>query len=263
MKKFMILGLTILLTAMVSSNAYAHYCWINVDNYSPKVDEEVVISIGYGHCFPMDGVFKKAEDIESFYLVDPEGKILALEVKTQGEGEEKQVSPIKIRLKRSGTYLIVFEKKSKFLTKTTEGYKYQSKKGLKGVIKSYWSEGSAKAIINVGQTSGNSFQKEINKRYQVIPLDDPGKLKEGDYFRAKITLDGKPYSTKVFATYAGFSTEKETFAYTTGTDKDGIAKIKILKSGVWLIKAHDEIPYSNPEEADVFSFTSALTFEIK
>ncbi len=259
----MILGLAILLVGMVSSNAYAHYCWINVDNYSPKVDEEVVISIGYGHRFPTDEVFKKAEDIESFYLVDPEGKILPLEVKTQGEGEEREVSPIKIRLEKSGTYLIVFEKKSKFLTKTTEGWKYQSKKGLRNVTKSYWSEGSAKAIINVGQASGNSFQKEINKRYQVIPLDDPGKLKEGDYLSVKMLLDGKPFSAKVFATYAGFSTEKETFAYTTGTDKDGIAKIKILKPGIWLIKAHDEIPYSNLKEADVFSFTSALTFEIK
>ena len=263
MRKYMILGLVILLVAMVSSNAYAHYCWINVDNYSPKVDEEVVISIGYGHRFPVDDVFKKAEDIESFYLVDPEGKILPLEVKTQGEGEEKQVSPVKIRLKRSGTYLIIFEKKSKFLTKTTEGWKYQSKKGLRNVIKSYWSEGSAKAIINVDQISGNFFQKEINKRYQVIPLDNPGKLKEGDYLSVKVLLDGKPYSTKVFATYAGFSTEKETFAYTTQTDKEGIVKIKILKSGAWLIKARDEIPYPDPEEADVYSFTSSLTFEIK
>ncbi len=260
MRKFMILGLAILLAGMISSNAYAHYLWVNVDNYTPQSNEEFTISLGYGHHFPEDGS-PEANKIERIYVISPTGEEIPLELKT--EKEKGLVAPVKIKLEKPGTYLVVVEKKSGFVTKTTEGYKYQSKKGLKGVIESYWSESSAKAIINVGQASNDSFQKAISERYQVIPLDDPGKLKEGDYLRVKVTLDDKPYSTWAYATYAGFSSEKDTFAYTTRTDKEGIAKIKILKPGIWLIKANDKIPYPNPDEADVYSFTSALTFEIK
>ena len=260
MKRFVILGLAMILTGIFSTPVYAHYLWVNVDNYSPNTGEEITISLGWGHHFPEDGLLA-ADKLERMYLVSPDGKEIPLEIRP--EGENGLVASVKVKLEKPGTYLVVAEKKSGFVTKTTEGYKYQSKKTLKGVVKSYWSEGSAKAIINVIQPSGSSFQKEISQRYQVIPLDEPGKLKEGDYLRVKVTLDDKPYSTLVYATYAGFSTEKDTFAYTTRTSKEGIAKIKMLKSGIWLIKTSDEIPYSNAEEADVFSFTSVLTFEIK
>ena len=260
MKKIMILGLAIFLMGIVSSNAYAHYLWVNVDNYSPKLGEEITISLGWGHHFPKDGL-PAADKLERMYLISPEGKEIPLELKA--EGEKGLVASVKVKLETPGTYLVVAEKKSGFVTKTTEGYKYQSKKTLKGVIKSYWSEGSAKAIINMIQPSGDSFRKEASQRYQVIPLDEPGRLKEGDYLRVKVTLDEKPYSTMVYATYAGFSSEKDTFAYTARTDKEGIAKIKILKPGIWLIKASDKISYPNTEEADLYSFTSTLTFGIK
>ncbi len=260
MRKFTILGLAILLAGMVSSNAYAHYLWVNVDNYSAKVGEEITISLGWGHQFPVDGQIA-ADKLQRLYLISPEGKEIPLNLKS--EGGKGLAAPVKLKLEKPGSYLVVVEKKSSFVTKTTEGYKYQSQKGLKGVISSSWSEGSAKAVIRVGESSGNSFQKAINQRYQVIPLDDPAGLKEGDYLRVKVTLDGKPYSTSVYATYAGFSKGKDTFAYTTRTDKEGIAKIKILKSGAWLVKASDEIPYPDTKEADKYSFTSTLTFGIK
>lgn len=261
MRKFMILGLAILLTGIVSSNAYAHDLWVSVDNYNPRVNEEITISLEWGHLFPGGGSIE-VDRIERMYLISPDGKEIPLEIKA--EGEKELVAPVKMKLEKAGTYLVVVEKKSYFATLTTEGYKKQSKKGLKGIIWSYWVESCpAKAIINVGVASSNSFQKENNQRYQAIPLDDPANLKEGDYLHVKVTLDGKPYSTIVYSTYAGFSSENDTFAYTTRTNKDGIAKIRILKPGIWLIKAHDEIPYPDSKETDNYYFTSTLTFEIK
>ncbi|MBC2696519.1 MAG: DUF4198 domain-containing protein, partial [Desulfobacteraceae bacterium] len=61
----------------------------------------------------------------------------------------------------------------------------------------------------------------------------------------------------------GFSTEKNTFAYATKTNKDGIAKIKILKSGVWLIATYYKEAYPDTEECDQYKLTSTLTFEVK
>ncbi len=261
MRKIMIFGLAILLAGLLTSNAYAHDLWVSVDNYNPKVNEEFTISLEWGHVFPGSGPIE-IDRIERIYLISPDGKEMPLTIRAKGEKEV--VAPIKMKLDKIGTYLVVAEKKSYFATLTTDGYKKQSKKGLKDVIWSYWVESCpAKAIINVGAASGNSFRKGNKQRFQMIPLDNSADLKEGDYLHVKVTLDGKPHSTFVYATYAGFSLEHDTFAYSTHGDKDGIAKIKILKPGIWLVKAHDKSPYPDIKETDNYYFTSTLTFGIK
>ncbi|HIE27622.1 TPA: DUF4198 domain-containing protein [Candidatus Poribacteria bacterium] len=252
--------LTVIVAGLISTPVYAHYLWLNVDNYYPKAGEEVTFSIGWGHKFPEDSQ-PRAEMVEklNLYLIEPEGKKLALEIKAKGE---EGVEPIKVKLGKPGTYLAVLTRAT-FSSKTTEGYFYKPKNQLKNVLKSSWSETVAKAVVTAGSPEGETFKKEVKQRYQIIPLQNPAELKVDDYLPVKILLDGKPYRTWVYATYAGFSAEGDTFAYTTRADKEGIAKVRILKSGVWLIKVSDEIPYPNPKEADNYSFKSTLTFEIK
>ncbi len=255
-----IAGLVIFL--VVSSISYAHYLWLNVDNYTPKPGEEITISVGWGHKFPVDAE-PKANTLDKLYLVDPKGKTIPLEIKAKGE---RGVEPVKVKLKEKGTYLAVLTKKSGFVCKTTKGYFYKSKKELTGVISSSWSEGSAFAIINVGSPEGEAFQKEIGQRFQVVALEDPGKLRKGEHLPLKIVLKDRPEGTHagfVYATYIGFSDGKGTFCYTGKPDRDGVIKIKLLERGIWLIYAPEKIPYPNTDEADVYSFTSTLTFEVK
>jgi hypothetical protein len=37
----------------------------------------------------------------------------------------------------------------------------------------------------------------------------------------------------------------------------------MVGTGIWLVKAADQMPYPDPDEADVFSFNSTLTLGIK
>lgn len=259
MKRFLLVVSVILLTgALLCPNASAHYLSVNADKYFPKVGEEITISLGMEHQFPAkeSGEVKK---MEKMYVIGPDGN--QIDLKMMPEGEKKLVAPIKIKFDKPGTYLVVAEKKKGFVTKTTDGYQQKSKKELKNVVKSYWSEGHAKAIIVVGKPSGNAAQKSVGWRFQVIPSADPGTLKKGDALNAAVTLDGKPLDTEVSATYAGFSAEKDIFAQKAKTDK-GSAKIELSSSGVWLIKANHSMPYSNLEEADEHSFTSSVTFGV-
>ncbi len=260
MKKFLLAVSVVFLTgALLCPNVSAHYLTVNADKYFPKVGEEVTIFLGMGHQFPEKESYD-VEKMEKMYVIGPDGK--QIDLKMTAEGEKKLVAPIKMKFDKPGTYLVGAEKKKGFVSKTTDGYQPKSKKELQNVIKSYWSEGHAKAIIVVGNASGNAAQKSVGWRFQVIPSADPGTLKKGDAINAAVTLDGKPLDTEVSATYAGFSTEKETFAQKAKTDK-GSAKVELSSSGVWLIKANHSMPYSNPEEADEYSFTCAVTFGVK
>jgi hypothetical protein len=66
----------------------------------------------------------------------------------------------------------------------------------------------------------------------------------------------------VYATYVGFSSDGA-WAYTTRTNKEGIGSIRLLNAGIWVLKANTKLPYPTPEEADEYSFTASLTFEIR
>ncbi|MBW1689400.1 MAG: DUF4198 domain-containing protein [Deltaproteobacteria bacterium] len=261
MKRTFILGVALFIftAGVIAPPAYAHYLWLTVDKYNPNPGEEINIFIGWGHKFPRDSEPRaKMVSKMTLFIINPQGKKIPLSIKPKAE---KGVAPIKVMLKSPGTYLAVLAMKT-FVSKTTEGYFYKPKDDLKNVLKSSWSETVAKAIINVGSPGGKTFSKELRYHYQIVPLENPINLKEGDLLPVKVMLNGKPVRTWVYARYASFSQYKDTFAWTTRTNKEGVARVKILKKDLWLIKTNDSLPYENLKKADKYSFTATLTFEM-
>jgi len=258
-KQLGVLGLCLaLILGVTCYQAIAHDMWLDVRDYTPQVNEEITLTLAYGHHFPARG-FMAQKDLDEIYMLDQKGN--RVNIKPYSDVEFKGEKP----LKKEGTYLVVAKKKGGFFTKTTEGYKRGcTKKGLKNVIKCTYSAKYSKAIVNVGKAGGKTFSKALGHELEIIPLADPGNLQEGDYLPIKVMFKGKPLSsTHVFGTYQGFSTEKNTFAYATKTNKEGIAKIKMLKAGVWLITTSRIEDYPDPKECDQYKFASSLTFEVK
>ncbi len=252
-----VFSLVLFATLTLATSVRAHYLWLTVDKYNPKVGERVKIYIGWGHKFPQDSE-PRLEMVNKMNLVifGPHNKQIPLKLKPKAK---RGVEPITMTFQQPGTYIAVLSIRT-FVTKTVKGYFYKPKNELTNVVHSYWSEMVAKAIINVGSPTDDVLNSKLPYRYQIIPLMNPARLRPGDLLPVKVILDGKPIRTWLYATYAGFSQYKDTFAWTTRTDKNGVAKIKLLKKGQWLIKAKDSLPYENKEKADEYSFTSTLTF---
>ncbi len=259
MKRRIISLLTVILTIGVFAQySLAHDMWINVEDYTTEIGSPVWISFGFGHYYLCPGTEPLLARYKvKVYMIGPDGNKVSLSA-INGWGYSS------ITLQKEGTYVIVAERKPMFFTKTIEGYKIgKSKKEVKNVIYCKYSAKYAKAIVNVGKAGGKIFSKTFGNLLEIIPLLDPGKIKAGDYFPVKVLFKNRPIKTWVFATYSGFSTDKNVFAYATKTDSTGICKIKIIRSGIWLIKVSHEIPYSNPEVCDKCSFSATLTFEVK
>jgi len=120
----------------------------------------------------------------------------------------------------------------------------------------------AKAVVDVEKGGGKNLTKPVGHTLEIVPLEDPADLREGDYMPVKVLYNNEPLKTELYATYVGFSTENA-WAYTTKTNKQGMGRIKMLKSGIWLIKAGHTVPYPDPEECDQYSYSATLTFEVK
>ena len=262
MKKALVTSILLCISALVfcSTPVFAHYASITLDNYNPSPGEEITVNIGWGHKFPGDGEMRKeAYSTCSLEIIDPDGRKQPLAIIPK---QEKGNEPIKVTLKQAGTYTIVLTQKN-FSTKTTKGYKYQPKNELKNVLHSKWSETVSKAVVTVGSAGKNfnSQNADSGDRFQVVPLENPINLEKGDMLPVKVTLNGKPWSGMVFSTYEGFSDASDTFAYTTRTDKKGIAKIKMLEKALWLVKADYSYPYEDKNKADDYAFKATLTFK--
>ncbi|MFV9690880.1 MAG: DUF4198 domain-containing protein [Desulfobacteria bacterium] len=258
-KRLALVGLSLaLVLGVFSMPASAHFIWINAGDYTPPIKTPVRFTIGWGHAFasPVGNVMHKQEGLERIYLLDPDGN--ELRIKPINEIEFTLDKP----LKKNGAYLAVATRKEGFVTKTAEGYKRQSKKGLKDIIQCSYSGMYAKAVIDVEKGGGKNLAKPLGHTLEIVPLEDPADLREGDYMPVKVLYNNEPLSIELYATYVGFSTENA-WAYTTKTNKEGIGRIKMLKSGIWLIKAGHTAPYPDPEECDQYSYSATLTFEVK
>jgi uncharacterized GH25 family protein len=261
---FVALLLTIFL--FVPQAVFAHLVWINAVDYTPTFHERfsagTKIYFGYGHKYPVHD-FIKAERLTEFICTDPENKKRDLKPGPGG------FLATHIKFKKPGSHLISAIVEPGFYTIYTDKGKVRHNKGpmtgLEGIISSLYYERYAKALINVGETDDTFFLTPIGHRVEIIPMQNPAKLKAGDFLDLKVLFKDKPARYfQVYATYSGFSTDND-FAYTTGTDAKGMARIRILHYGQWLIKADIKMPAPDKLKATCrqVHYTATLTFGIE
>jgi len=239
----------------LQTNCYAHFPWINVINYTPETGADLKMTLNFGHAYPFSDFLKKSA-LESVSLNGPGNDSLGIDYVSEVMLASKE------NITTPGTYIVSALRKPGFYTKTKKGGKQSSKQGLEHVIKCSFSHMSMKAIVNAGNINGPA-DRVLGHPLEIVPLKNPGDLKTGDKLPIRILLNGTPYSGTFFATYAGFSTQKDTFAYASKTDKKGQGNLTILTPGVWMIKASHEQPYPDKSQCDTESFIATLTFEIK
>jgi uncharacterized GH25 family protein len=253
MKKLLVI-LFCLMTLFAASGVWAHMLWLNVDNYQPDVGEAIHIEIAWGHKFPKDEIIKK-ERLKCISALDPMGNMVPLKEVSEGQYE--------LTVKQKGAYLVSAQINPGVYTKTTDGFKMQTKKGLKNAIQCVSYDMRTKAIIIVGgQVKGLS--RNTDDLLDIIPLESPNWLQGGGSLPVKVFFQGKPlFREYLYATYAGFSNANETYAFASMLNKEGQTSIKTLEKGVWLVKIPYKLAYPDPKECDEYYYCSTLTFEIK
>lgn len=247
----MLTGLVLFLSGVP---AFAHDLWLNVDNYFPGVGETVEIEIGFGHKFPVDETIKE-DMLKQVTAVTPAGDAITL--------EKSRDNTYRLPIREKGTYLVKAEANPGFFSKTTKGYQMQNKIGLEHVIQCVNYDMRAKAFLFAGGKE-EDISRQSDPVMEIIPLRGIKKLKKGDELPAKVFYRGNPVAgAMVYATYAGFSSEKESFAFAGKTDADGKVVLKLSHAGNWMAKLMHELPYPDKNECDVHWFKASFTFPVR
>ncbi|MBI5602548.1 MAG: DUF4198 domain-containing protein [Deltaproteobacteria bacterium] len=258
-KSFRMFFIVFLFSMVPVGLSQAHDTWINMQNYRLNQSDPAVLSVTNAHSFVIPGKeLLPSGQVDTVLFLSPDGK----EIPSIPEGNEKYKS--NLPLKTDGSYMAVVKKKVLFSSKTVDGYQRgKNKRDLKDVIECSHSEKYAKALFTVGVAAGDVYSKVLGHPMEIVPLQDPGKLKAGDLLMVKILIRGNPARNTLYGTYAGFSTEPNTFAYTTSTDKEGVARIRLLKEGLWLLIARQDFAYPDPTVCDKQSYAASLTFQVR
>lgn len=273
-----VIGLS--LCVLISGPANAHTTWINAVDYTmqtvpghgPSGDEENAdqhiaqtnVYFGFGHRYPVDDFMPK-EMLSTFCLSDGNQNKKALEPNPGG------FLATVVKFDRPGPYTVAAAVKPGYYTMHFEKgriqHKLGPKTGLKAVILSLYYEQYAKALLAVGDTRDDAFAKPLGDKIEIVPLKNPLNMKAGAgrILPVQVWFDGRPASfCKVYATYAGFST-KDDFALATMADSKGVAYVRLMHWGPWLVKAQKRMPANGPfrDKCDELSYTATLTFEIQ
>lgn len=255
MKRLSSILLMLAALMLAASPALAHMPWLSVAECNPAVGKKVKIMIGWGHKFPLDD-FAKAEDMAGVTLYDPQGKAVKLAASNEFMFETEALTV-------PGAYLVAAQKKPGFYTKLEKGFARTPKTGLSGVKSCSHSLSFMKTVVNVGDGKGDVSRK-LGHELELVPLKNPGELKVGDTLPIQVLFKGQPVDDYplVLATYAGFP-DSHAFAHTSHAGNDGVAKVRILHNGAWMVMVNLKKHYPDPKECDQTSYTAALTFEIK
>jgi len=256
-----------MLLAMIARCA-AHDMWVAVSSHRVSPGESVTISVKEGHGFP-GGNEVAASKIARLVLISPDGS--ATELPVAEDPGSKAIKPATAVLKKAGTYTVVAEKKSYFVTRTTTGAVFEPKNRVKKALSSKYSEYLGKAIIIAGKASGSSFKKAFGEFFQLTPLQDPGLLHAGQSLGLVVTGGRIGCEAGVRATYEGYRDDTHehgghahhhAYPAETRSAKDGKAVITLSRKGKWLVIASREMPYRDPAAADHLVQTGTITFEL-
>jgi uncharacterized GH25 family protein len=247
------------ISTFIGTQVWSHDLWITMETYQLEKSAIPAIAIFSSHQFPATASdYLSADRLDKAFIITPAGGQVATVAKPDGTfGPPAAMS-------EKGTYLAVALPVNGFATKTTEGYQRgKNKKEVSNAIACSYSQKFAKSIFSVGKPSGEVFAKPLGHAMEIVPQKNPALVKVGEVLPVLVLLEGKPARTMVFGTYAGFSETSNTFAYTTRTNKEGIADIKMIHNGAWVLIVKQEEAYPDAAECDKRTVSASLTFEIQ
>ncbi len=207
---------------VISSFSQGHSLWLSLKKYVLKPGMKTEFYVGYGHKY-----------------LSPQGLVINEEEKYKKMFKELVLlfpAGIKSELPlNSGAGIFKADKKGVYIL---------CLKLERGPSEPYGPSGKyAKALVQVGNV-GKGFSSSCGFRVELIPLDNPYELQAGQYLRVKVLFEGKPLSTFVYATYAGYKPVEDAFPVMTRSNDMGIARLKLSAAGEWMVFVSHKVDYS-------------------
>jgi uncharacterized GH25 family protein len=117
-----------------------------------------------------------------------------------------------------------------------------------------------KALIQSTPIPGDSLHKlRVGQTFEIILLDNPYQLEQGDWLRAQVFFRGAPLVDKVITARNRLGSQPAIHQYAR-TDSQGICSFKLERAGEWFVHATHMISCPDPDDSDWESFWASYSF---
>jgi hypothetical protein len=251
--------------------AEAHDLFFRASEYAPAPGREVLVRVLSGTFSKSDNAIERAR-LADLSLVTSAGRSpLALESWSEAEPE----STVRVRTSEPGTYVIGAAIRPRMLSLPgNEFAAYLKEEGLDEVLSRRIAQKRAdepsreryskylKALLQVGDTTTDAHAAPLGYAAEIVPLQNPYRLRPGDTLTVRCIVDGRPWAgNTLFAGGRRGATDRRLPQQRLVTDARGQASIRLTAAGVWYVKlvALGEV---DDGEANYESKWSTLSFAV-
>ncbi len=259
------LGLALMLPA------FAHDLFLKMDDFFVGVNEKISVKVLNGSFQASEGAvtFERLKDVS---VISPSG--IRTNPKETDFTKEDKTSFLNLQPAEAGNYVVglsTMQREIDLKAKDFNGYltedgipdtlaERKRKKELTKDVRERYSK-HVKTIFQAGDKQTDNYKTALGYPVEIIPQKNPYSLKTGDTFEFLCVKDGKALA-KQFVMTGRDENGKLVTGENVRTDKNGIAKIKLVGAGKWYVKFINMTRLKDPK-INFESKWATLTFEIR
>jgi uncharacterized GH25 family protein len=259
--------ITITLLLLTFTAISAHEFWLEPQHFRLRKGENLTLKFLVGEDFDgqnWKGNRSSVEKLKLFYNGIQDDLTPLVSDSLLGDS-------LKLQFFDEGTALIAYQSTNKSITLEPEKFlEYLKEDGLTNAIQyrdeHHETDSSgrelyqrcAKTIFQVGGKNDNAYSKICGFPLELVPLQNPYSLKEGEKIKVKILAAGKPgagYLIKTWHRVNGKTTKNELIS-----DSSGIISFPVTLTGKWMVSNVKMDRIDNQPDADWQSFWASLTW---
>ena len=259
-----------ILSMSLVASIFAHDLFLKTDSYFLKPNSKFTVQI-------MNGTFQASEGAVSF------ARLNDVSVVSDGKRVHPQETDftknettafMNLTTGAAGTYVIGLSTKSREIAlKAADFNEYLREDGLPDTLEERRKTGElekdakeryakhVKAILQVGKKQTDDYKTVLGYPVELIPQQNPYKLKKGDTIEILCLKDGKPLAGQVVLAGREESGRIKSSPELRSNAK-GIVKLKLDGSGKWYVKFINMVKLDDPA-LNYESKWTTLTFEMK
>jgi hypothetical protein len=261
----------LLICGLLAFPVIAHDLFLKPAVFRPKINQKIVLSV-------MNGTFMESEGAVSFARLTDASVVAPSGARTHPNEraftKNETTAFLNLQPKEPGNYVVglstMWRENS---LPAAEFNKYLPAEGIPDILENRTREGEldkdaryryskyVKTILQVGNKSTDSYKTRLGYAVEMVPQQNPYKLKVGSSLDILCLKDGRPLPGQIVTT--GYEAGGKMLGETSGrTDKDGMIKVRLTGAGKWYAKFINMVKVDDPK-LNYESKWATLTFEIR
>ena len=270
MKKQTIFIIFLSLSLSLVASIFAHDLFLKTDSYFLKPNSKFTVKVMNGTFLASEGAvsFARLNDVS---IVSGGNRVHPVEADLT---KDETTAFLNLTTRAAGTYVVGLSTKPREIAlKAADFNEYLREDGLPDTLEERRKTGElekdaveryakhVKAIMQVGNKQSEDYITVLGYSVELVPQQNPYKLKKGDTIDILCLKDGKPLANQVVR--AGREESGKIKASPElRSDAKGIVKLKLNGAGKWYVKFINMAKLDDPA-LNYESKWTTLTFEIK